>query len=143
MKGPPEAIGRSFIFAIVDKSIPKTREPVIGYVSINALEPSPEIGYSLLPEVWGKGYATEALRMMLKIWWDLPRRTLDGHQEKESIYAITDRQNIGSSHVLKKCGFKIVLEDVFKDFKLFVWGLSRPESAQGEEGTEEYRYIST
>ncbi|KAI1185751.1 acetyltransferase domain-containing protein [Nemania serpens] len=33
----------------------------------------PEIGYKLHPARWGRGYVTEAMRGILKAWWELPR----------------------------------------------------------------------
>ncbi|KAL2359171.1 hypothetical protein RJZ56_007994 [Blastomyces dermatitidis] len=95
-QGPPDIVGRSFNFAILDKSIPETQEQLIGYVSVNMVVPCPEIRHSLPLESWAKGYATEALQMMLKIWWDLPRRNVtersggdsgDGERRADKIYA--------------------------------------------------------
>lgn len=131
LKGPADIIGRSFNYAILDKSISEPEEQLIGYVSVNTLDPCPEIGYSLLPESWGKGYATEALRMMLSKWWDLPRRDmgeLNGSEEK--IYAICEKQNIGSVTVLRKCGFEVVSEFFFGSDELFVWALKKPQFIQ-------------
>ena len=127
LKGPEDIIGRSFSFAILDKSIPPSEEQLIGYVSVNALEPCPEIGYSLLPELWGKGYATEALRMLLNRWWDLPRRDVgEGNAAEEKIYAICEKQNIGSTAVLRKCGFEIIADFCFGSDEVFLWALNKP-----------------
>lgn len=127
LKGPEDIIGRSFNFAILDKSIPPSEEQLVGYVSVNTLEPCPEIGYSLLPESWGKGYATEALRMLLKKWWDLPRRNrVEDNAAEEKIYAICEKQNIGSTAVLRKCGFEIVSDFCFGSDELFIWALKQP-----------------
>ncbi|KAF3398018.1 hypothetical protein F1880_006502 [Penicillium rolfsii] len=127
LQGPADIIGRSFNFAILDKSIPESKEQLIGYVSVNTLDPCPEIGYSLLPEAWGKGYATEALGMMLKKWWALPRRTIDDSKEsEEKIYAICEKDNIGSSAVLRKCGFQVVSDFRFGSDELFIWALTKP-----------------
>ncbi|KAJ5759912.1 hypothetical protein N7520_007068 [Penicillium odoratum] len=129
-EGPANIIGRSFVYAILDKSIPDTEEQVIGYMGINAVHPCPEIGYSLLPESWGKGFATESLQMMLKMWWDLPRRELDDldrlHEGVEKVYAICERNNYGSCAVLKKCGFEVVKEMQFGTDELYLWSLEKP-----------------
>ncbi|KAJ5167562.1 uncharacterized protein N7482_006343 [Penicillium canariense] len=125
-EGPLDIIGCSFTFAILDKSIPKSQEQLVGYVSVNTLDPCPEIGYSLLPESWGKGFATEALRMMLKMWWDLPRRSVDdcnGNEEK--VYAICEKANEASCKVLRKCGFEVVSEFCFEGDKLLIWALQK------------------
>ncbi|KAJ5649850.1 N-acetyltransferase GNAT family [Penicillium longicatenatum] len=145
-KAPASVIGRSFVYSIVDKSIPDTEEQVIGYMGINAVDPCPEIGYSLLPESWGKGFATESLRMMLKMWWDLPRMELDDLDRSsgfvEKIYAICERDNLGSCAVLRKCGFEIVKEVEFGTDKLYLWSLDKPESGSRVVGASvEYRYV--
>ncbi|KAJ5688888.1 hypothetical protein N7462_003280 [Penicillium macrosclerotiorum] len=127
-EGNSDIVGRSFNFVILDKSIPENQEQIIGYVSVNCVVPCPEIGYSLLPEAWGQGYATEALKLMLKLWWDLPRRTWgdDPNDEVEKIYAISEQTNVGSCCVLRKCGFEIEKEARFETTELYVWGLKKP-----------------
>jgi RimJ/RimL family protein N-acetyltransferase len=128
-QGPADVIGRSFHYAILDKSIQKSQEQLIGSVSISAVDPFPEIGYALLPESWGKGYMTEALNMLLKMWWELPRRSIEGGPqsgEQEKVFALCETQNVGSSGVLKKCGFKFVSEYRHEQDELDVWGLEKP-----------------
>ncbi|KAJ5148953.1 N-acetyltransferase GNAT family [Penicillium atrosanguineum] len=122
--GTSDTIGRSFNYAICDKSQPGV--PLIGYLSINVVVPCPEIGYSLLPETWGKGYATEALRLMLSVWWGLPRRTWGDEEEEERLYAISQRGNLGSCAVLRKCGFVVDREVDFEGDELYVWSVRRP-----------------
>lgn len=122
--GNSDVMGRSFNYAILDKSLPET--PLIGYVSINEVMPCPEIGYSLLPESWGKGFATEALQLMLKVWWGLPRRNWGDESEVERVFAISERGNVGSCKVLRKCGFKVEKEVDLEADELFVWSLEKP-----------------
>ncbi|KAJ5421169.1 hypothetical protein N7465_003688 [Penicillium sp. CMV-2018d] len=127
--GPSDIIGRSFNYAIVDKSIPETEERVVGSLSINQVDPFPEIGYAVHPSSWGKGYATEALQLMLKMWWDLARRTIDGEDapaEVEKAFALCEKKNHGSCRVLEKCGFKIVGDFEEEGNNLFVFALERP-----------------
>ncbi|KAJ6164533.1 Acyl-CoA N-acyltransferase [Penicillium chermesinum] len=128
--GPGDIIGRSFNYAILDKSIPESQEQVIGYISINAVHPCPEIGYSLAPKAWGQGFATEALELFLKMWWALPRRDREQSGVKEGdvekIWAISEKQNKGSSRVLEKCGFEMVGEAKFEKDELYKWALQRP-----------------
>lgn len=130
LEGPADIIGRSFCYAILDKSIPESEEQLVGYVSVNSLDPCPEIGYSLIPESWGKGFATEALQMLLKQWWNLPRRPMsDSDEGEEKVYAICEKVNLGSSKVLRKCGFEIVSEFSAGTDELFIWALKRPRGA--------------
>ncbi|KXG46443.1 Acyl-CoA N-acyltransferase [Penicillium griseofulvum] len=127
--GPSDIIGRSFNYAIVDKSIPETEERVIGSLSINQVDPYPEIGYAVHPSSWGKGYATEALQLMLKMWWDLERRTVDSEDaagEAEKAFALCEKRNAASRRVLEKCGFKIVGDFQEEGHDLFIFALERP-----------------
>ncbi|CAI7671278.1 unnamed protein product [Penicillium pancosmium] len=132
MTGPSEVIGCSFTMAVVDKSIETNKEPVIGYVGINSLDPCPQIGYSVLPEHWGKGFATEALQMLLTMWWELPRRDISSlfthDEEAEKVYAICEKQNHGSCQVLRKCEFEVVDEFRYEADELYLWSSSMPKS---------------
>ncbi len=57
-----------------------------------------EIGYSLVPNERGKGYCTEAVRIMVDYLF-LSRETM-------RIQASTDTRNLASQKVLEKAGFK-------------------------------------
>ncbi|KAJ5211177.1 hypothetical protein N7491_010997 [Penicillium cf. griseofulvum] len=128
--GPSDIIGRSFNYAIVDKTIPVTEERVVGSLSINKVDPFPEIGYAVHPSCWGKGYATEALQLMLKMWWNLARRRVDGEDacagEAEKAFALCEKRNAASCRVLEKCGFKIVGDFQEEGDDLFNFALERP-----------------
>lgn len=56
-----------------------------------------EIAYRLLPEYWGKGYATELVKALVD--WGFT------HLEVTKIVAVTHPDNIASQQVLKKTGF--------------------------------------
>lgn len=128
-EGPADVLGRSFNYAIVDKS-GSDPQRVIGSLSINQVHPFPEIGYAIHPKSWGKGVGTEALQLMLKMWWDLPRRNLDGSDDEptgvEKAFALCEKVNVGSCRVLEKCGFKIIGEHRFGTDELFVFAVERP-----------------
>ncbi len=57
-----------------------------------------QLGYSLTPGNWGKGYATELTKEGLKFF-------LDNHPLPE-IYGFTEKPNIASQKVLLKAGFQ-------------------------------------
>ena len=61
-------------------------------------EGSVEIGYGILPEFWGRGYATEAVDAVVR--WALDQPGI------KSVEAETDAENIASQRVLEKIGFK-------------------------------------
>ena len=71
------------------------------------------IGYRLLQEEWGKGIATESLRMMVD--------ELLAVRGIEIITASTMLQNQASAHVLQKNGFSLVSHIVSED-----WGFPEP-----------------
>jgi RimJ/RimL family protein N-acetyltransferase len=73
--------------------------PMIGVIGVFRSSPVAELGYTLHPSVWGRGYATEAVSEFIKRFWEL-RPTVD------RIIAKTDGENFGSMKVLKKCGFQ-------------------------------------
>ena len=57
-----------------------------------------EIGYALLQQCWGRGYATELVLKGIDF-------AFESHPIEE-LYAITEVQNKASQRVLIKCGFK-------------------------------------
>ena len=59
----------------------------------------PEIKYALIPEVWGRGYATEAVSALL----DYGRSVLS----LGLVIATVHPQNQPSQRVLEKCGFLV------------------------------------
>ena len=71
----------------------------IGDLCFKGLEDNknPEIGYGILDEFQGKGYATEAVKLALK--WAF------GHPEITAVEAESDSDNTASKRVLEKCGF--------------------------------------
>lgn len=71
----------------------------------------PEVGYIYDPSIWGNGFATEALRGWMDMYWS---RWPDGHpalpwEDRGYLRAVTGQHNGGmndSGNVLKKCGFQ-------------------------------------
>lgn len=57
-----------------------------------------EIGYSLSPESWGKGIATETVLALISYGF--------ANTDSNEIVAVTTLDNIGSQKVLKKAGFE-------------------------------------
>jgi RimJ/RimL family protein N-acetyltransferase len=57
-----------------------------------------EIGYVLARKYWGKGFATEAVRLVTaEVFEEFP--------EIERLEALVDVDNVGSQRVLEKVGF--------------------------------------
>ncbi|GIJ86625.1 hypothetical protein Asppvi_005516 [Aspergillus pseudoviridinutans] len=137
-EGPESVLGRRFTYVLIEREQwedesqpPPADKQVIGYMGINQIYPSPEIGYSIHPDYWGKGYATEALDGLLKAWWKLPRQpqlnsTEDGSEPTEKVFAFCDKINAGSSKVLSKCGFRVIKQVEYDTDELWLWELERP-----------------
>jgi RimJ/RimL family protein N-acetyltransferase len=91
---------------------------VIGAAGVNSLVPAPSIGYTLHPDFWRNGYATEAVTAIVDQWCKLPRRNPEGLElalPKERLFAACNKENVGSIKVLQRSGFvmydELVLED--------------------------------
>ncbi|MEL7254209.1 MAG: GNAT family N-acetyltransferase [Pseudomonadota bacterium] len=57
-----------------------------------------EVGYLLVPEAWGQGFATEACTRLVRFFFE--ETTLD------EVVACTDPDNANSQHVLQKSGLR-------------------------------------
>lgn len=77
--------------------IEKTDGTYIGDLCFKGPGRSPEIGYGILEQYRGRGYAAEAVKLALK--WAF------SHPEVAAVEAETDPDNIASQRVLEKCGF--------------------------------------
>lgn len=78
----------------------KDNDKCIGIMGFYRTQPEhfrSELGYMILPEYWGKGYVTEAVKTLL----DFAFNTLNFH----SIEAVIDSRHTVSERVLQKNGF--------------------------------------
>lgn len=78
-----------------------------------------QIGYALMPDAWGKGYASELVERGIPFFFQ--------QQDKEVLYGVTEFPNIASQKVLLKSGFKEEIEfaEGEKQLKRFI--LSRQD----------------
>lgn len=122
------AVGRQFTFAMIRANDPDQK--VIGAVGINALIPAPSIGYGTHPDLWGKGYVSEAVAGVVDAWWKLERR--DAGQstalatQKEKLFAACNMANVGSVRVLQKNGFERLREFFLEGDVVALFGLEMP-----------------
>ena len=77
-----------------------------------------EIGYWIAREYWGKGLASEGLRLLLK------------YHHTRPLFARVAKMNPASLRVAEKCGFKIIKETSYrneagKDVEEFILKLSK------------------
>lgn len=74
--------------------------------TVPAFHDSPEIGWGLLPEVHGKGYATEAVQAIIA--W------AENHFGKVRMVCIIDPANAASLRVAARCGFEECARTTYK-----------------------------
>lgn len=121
--------------AFVEKALLGFDQPVLGRwvaqekesglpVGTFVIVPSPDhpgtinLGYLLLPEFWGKGYATELVRGGIHYFF-----ANTGYTE---IFAVIESENQASRRVLEKSGF--AYHDQYPEGALMLWRyrLARP-----------------
>lgn len=79
-----------------------------------------EVGYSILPQYWGKGYATEAAKFCKD---EAFRRNY-----AENLISVVHIENIGSATVAQRNGMKIIKPEIdFMGMPVNVYGVSRAE----------------
>ena len=78
-------------------------DTVVGDIGSWLDEGRRQVGYWIAREHWGRGYATDALRLLLA---EIPDRPIFAHVALD---------NIGSRRVLEHCGFVRVGEAVAED----------------------------
>jgi ribosomal-protein-alanine N-acetyltransferase len=112
---PPEWLSYLFIHT-ADKAL----IGLGGYVGAPDANGQVEIGYGIAPAYRGQGYATEAAQAMID--------NAFAHTEVQTVIAHTLAEPNASSHVLTKCGLRVIdtIESA-EDGKLWRWAISRDE----------------
>src|SRR5207237_862393 len=96
----------------------------VGSFSILAMEidnSKLHIGYALLPQFWGRGYASEVLKQGIYFFFR--------HHTSGTLYAIAEEPNVMSQRVLIKCGFTFQNRQKEKEKDLLVYILQRNKTA--------------
>ncbi|KAF7595478.1 hypothetical protein BBP40_005814 [Aspergillus hancockii] len=73
----------------------------IGWIGTWRSDPVPELGFIFHQSTWGRGFATEALKAFIELFWRCK-------PEFNVLEAYCDTENEGSINVLRKCGFQLV-----------------------------------
>ena len=119
------------------------KNAIIGMCGVHT---APEIGYSFVPELWGKGFASEAIAGLVEKYWETfpnGHPSLQEH-EREYLEAHTARVNLASQGVLRKNEFEFCKEveesssiDGGPKEMLMVWRRWKPGTESGSEGKKE------
>ncbi|KAH7308769.1 GNAT domain-containing protein [Rhexocercosporidium sp. MPI-PUGE-AT-0058] len=114
---------------------------MVGFVGTNRYkEQGMEVGYVINRRFWGRGFATEGMRLFLDMYW-----AMDERKYITRLVGKTSPNNIASQNILLKCGARRgeVLKDVLKLFvdggktsDLVCWYLDRPGFERGEGSRE-------
>ncbi|EEP83018.1 predicted protein [Uncinocarpus reesii 1704] len=81
---------------------------VCGLIGFNTRDGRMEVGYLIHPDVWGKGYATEAVQASIQAWWEGYEGVTPREHLKDELYAFTHANNERSYRVLKKSHREII-----------------------------------
>ncbi|KAE8318243.1 GNAT domain-containing protein [Aspergillus transmontanensis] len=73
----------------------------VGWVGTWKTDPLPEVGFIFHRSTWGLGFATEALKAFVEIYWP-------SKPQYNVLEAYCDTENEASVNVLRKCGFELV-----------------------------------
>lgn len=87
----------------------------VGCFVITPIPKEPEriqLGYSFIPEVWGKGYATEVSKAGVEYFHTGTPLT--------ELYAVTETENVASENVLRKVGFQVLEKKMEGEKELLV-----------------------
>ncbi|KAL2871789.1 GNAT family N-acetyltransferase [Aspergillus lucknowensis] len=96
----------------------------MGTSEVTGLERS-EVGYSFVPAVWGRGYASEAVLGIAEWWFGLTAGEEEGNCQR--LFAIVEKTNRGSVRVMEKCGFQSVAEAEKDGMNFEEFCLSKPK----------------
>ncbi len=78
-----------------------------------------DLGYRLVERYWGTGIATETAKACVKYAFET--------MNLEAIYGICDVENLGSKHVLQKCGLQLKGNFLYEDIPHYWFELQKTE----------------
>ena len=72
-----------------------------------SLEGTAEMGWVLMPHIWGKGIASEAIMVIVEWYSQTPNA--------RPVSCIIDKNNVASVNLALKCGFREITRTPYKD----------------------------
>ncbi len=87
------------------------------HLALDDTQPEIEVGYWLLPEFWGKGYATEIAKACVD--WAFQNLSIS------KIVGITHPNNIRSQKVLLKIGMELIGESTYREKKVIRFEITK------------------
>lgn len=108
--------GITTIYGVFEKSDGR----YIGHAAIRPRPSQPdqwEISYILKTEEWGKGYATEIARKLIKFGFN--------ELKLKAVYATVDTDNFASIRILEKVGMKYIRDEYDEQGKFYLYGIKR------------------
>jgi [ribosomal protein S5]-alanine N-acetyltransferase len=97
--GGPHKRSAGYSFWAVEETASGVLVGEAGLYPMNGVGPDIELGYALGTAWWGRGFATEAARAILRVAFD--------DLGAARVVAVAKRENAGSLHVLDKLGFRL------------------------------------
>ena len=108
----------------------KSTREIIGWAALKQLDNTEEIeiGYRLLEEFWGRGYATESTRRLLAYGFL--------ELKLERIVSIAMETNRASTRVMEKTGLKFEKRGIFYETKCVYYAIDRKTYLEQNSTTE-------
>lgn len=78
-----------------------------------------EVGFRLLPEFWGNGYATEGAKALIKYGFE--------QCQLPFIAGVTKPENMRSKNALQKCGLKFLRNEFIYETQVHYFEISRTD----------------
>lgn len=98
--------------------VTKSNNQPIGWFCLKDLDNTStiEVGFRLLPEFWGNGYATEGAKALIKYGFEQCNLPF--------IAGVTKPENIRSKNALQKCGLKFLRNDYIYETQVHYFEIS-------------------
>jgi RimJ/RimL family protein N-acetyltransferase len=110
----------------------RTTGKLVGTAGMQHIEFNPdnpiEMGWRLLPEYWGNGYATEAAQRMLEFAFE--------HLKLPKIRAVCHQENIKSVNVMHRLGMTYRGIEFWYNLEVFAYELTKEQYMLNREAVE-------